>query len=454
MSTENVGESLVPGRYYDPVTMADAAVLAATYHGAQATPTSDLEKRAKDLQASIAKAWEQSERGADYSKVVGFTAEGGDVAATIMAKHSEWAGLRKVIGERVATDDQSKIEVVGQTELEKLRIPAWDNMVRNAKTKGLDNPTQWLEARYVYDNPVPLSKMLRNAMISAAPESYLPGVVMSITRPKPTVYDIIPKYPSGEGDFKWFNESARSPQAAGRAASTNLPESSYTISKQSTSLEVLGHFNVIAMETMRNVPFLRAFIEDVMPSDLRAVIDEQLIKGDGTSPNLQGLSGLAGTQSFDVPWVTPNTITNTNGSILASIMDAQYDYYTETNGRCTPTHLLVHPDFAKEIHTSRHDSGFFYGGPESGFMPIVWGMPMILNTQIQRADAAGNAIGLMVDFGMGMKCFMLEREGMTFDWAADAGTEYKNLTRLCRAFQQVGLVVTQPKSIAKFVTKA
>ena len=119
-----------------------------------------------------------------------------------------------------------------------------------------------------------------------------------------------------------------------------------------------------------------------------------------------------------------------------------------------PTHLFAHSSFAKHIHSSVHDAGFFYGGPTTMFIPMVWGMPMILDNHLEDPTATGKDFGLMLDLGPRRRIFLLERGGLVFEWAAPAGDEFKQYQRLRRAGQRMALVVIMPQAALKFVTKA
>ena len=87
----------------------------------------------------------------------------------------------------------------------------------------------------------------------------------------------------------WLRETAFSNQAAAVARGATKPESALTLVRESADLQVLAHLiSGVANEDLEDEESLQQIIAGKLFEGLRLELDDQIVNGDGTSPNQQG----------------------------------------------------------------------------------------------------------------------------------------------------------------------
>lgn len=166
----------------------------------------------------------------------------------------------------------------------------------------------------------------------------------------------------------------------------------------------------------------------------RIIVDAenaQLLNGDGTDPNLQGLLNITGYIAID------NSVTP-----LSPLDVVQRAATQLRNGpaKCSPDGIVLNPADWETVVTAKDSYGrYLLGEPGMMTTPNMWGVPVILTTQ----QTAGTAI--VANFGQLGAIHW--RQALTLESSyGTAGFEHG--TTSIRAEERLGLIVARPAAMA------
>ena len=449
---------LEAGRTYDPISIAEKATVATAFAAAVSMTEADITKRSDELIGDLARAYEQSDHGKDWSKAEGF-GTGDEIPVAIMRTHSEYAGYQKAMAERKRK--AAEVEAPKNT----LPVPGGYSggpvsvfsacMAQAAKdgvatTKELVSRALNLSYRATATHGMTLAQVHYAAKMAAtipAPSVYMPGVTPDAARVAATVYDLIPKVQSDDGDIKYFEETVFTNAAAPQGANNALvADSTLGVEEQTVVMRRIAHRLPLTESQLQNSSFAQSYVDMAMPSMVIQAVDNQIVSGDGSGQNLTGLMHIAGSQNYVFAKGTGGGANRIDpADVLAKLYKAVIAFGKGTNLMARPSHVIAHPDFFGELTGSTNDNGFFYGSPQIAFVPMAWGLPMVQSMRLDGV-ANGNTAGLLVDFVTAMYIVLIERGGLE-SAIGYSGTDFAQYKLTARASQYCGLMVRFPEAV-------
>jgi HK97 family phage major capsid protein len=154
------------------------------------------------------------------------------------------------------------------------------------------------------------------------------------------------------------------------------PETSYAFDIKSRVAQTIATWIPIHRNMLEDVAYLDSLITQQLYIELRLVLENQILSGSGTEPNLLGIlnEGGIGTQP--------------KGS--DTVADAIYKAIT--NIRLTfnqPTGILIHPQDWQSVRLSKNagDGAYVIGSPQEGVAPTLWGLPVVSSPIIAQGTA-------------------------------------------------------------------
>lgn len=181
-------------------------------------------------------------------------------------------------------------------------------------------------------------------------------------------------------------------------------------------------------EQLEDVPFMNSFINTSLMFALRQRLDGQVIVGNGTAPNLEGIKNVTGIQ--------------TQAKGADPTPDAFYKAMTKlrVTGRVMPTHHIIHPNDWEEIRLLRTADGIYiWGNPSEPGIERMWGLPVVQSD----ADSAGTGYCISAQ-PQWMSLF--ERRGIDVQ-VGYVGTQFTEGKRTVRADMRYAFVVFRPAAI-------
>lgn len=254
-------------------------------------------------------------------------------------------------------------------------------------------------------------------------------VHMGLTSTTLSFLDLLPVAERNNATYSYLRQVTRTNNAAPVAAGALKPTSVYQLESVDNKLSVIAHLsepmNIFDLEDNQN---LQTFLGLEMAYGLMVALENQVVNGTGTAPNLRGLLNTVGIQVHTAS--TAEKIITLRGA-MTKLDTAGYP----------AAQFIVHPNDWLEISTKRNSSGNFdLGGAVDSETRKAWGVPVSLSTQIP----AGTGVLL----GKDAVEVAVDKTGAQLKWGHDGNTFGRNQI-LARFEGRFGLDVFRPLGVVK-----
>ena len=253
------------------------------------------------------------------------------------------------------------------------------------------------------------------------------GIVPGISKPL-TIRDVLPSGSTGSIMVTGMREASITNAAAETAQGATKPESAVTFEQFNTPIETVATWLKVSNQLLSDAPGVISYINGRLFYMLDERIDLQLLKGNGTAPNIGGLQKAGNFTAF----------TPVAGANLAdSINKAKYALWAKG---FVPDAVIVNPaDWAAlELLRDGATGPYLYGAPGTNAAQNLFGVRVVLSAN----QTAGQfTIGA---FKRAAMVWNRETAAVSVGYVNDDFT--KNLVTL-RAECRLGLEVSVPAAI-------
>jgi HK97 family phage major capsid protein len=256
------------------------------------------------------------------------------------------------------------------------------------------------------------------------------GVIPGDFKPL-TVRDVIQTITTSEtNSVNALREASFTDSAAEVAQGAVKPESEIEFEQYNVPIQTVAHWIKVSRQLMADAPAIANYIDSRLRYGLARRVDLQLLKGNGVSPNLKGLTSSGNFTAF-----TPTSGAN----LVDSINKAKYLQWAATG--TMPTAVLVNPADWGAMERTREGSNsgtYLYGAPGT----VAGGMPFGVRVVMSINVTAGTFI--IGNFDEGATIFQRENAVVEMGYVNDDFT--RNLITL-RAEERLALAVDRPSMI-------
>lgn len=222
---------------------------------------------------------------------------------------------------------------------------------------------------------------IKTAIDHSIVDSVGAGVIQSVFEPgitpilkrKPTLYQLLPPIPWSAATVNWVEINAEEGTIAAKkeaAASyagnydafSKFPQRSYTVHKKSMDLSKIPAYAKVTQEMVENIDDFVQFIKSELLVDLLLQYDNDMLKGNGTAPNMKGLQHADYYTAAAIPdgFTLPSGITPSEVHILRAIVTQMQNLY------CNPSFILMHPTDLMKMDLAVDKNGQFLLPPFAG----------------------------------------------------------------------------------------
>lgn len=216
------------------------------------------------------------------------------------------------------------------------------------------------------------------------PLQYESGIA-AIAKRNPTLYDVLSKVPWASSTVNWVEvateegtiaakREAAASYAGNYDAYSKFPQRSYTWAKRSMDLSKIPAYAKITEEMMENAQNLVAFVQSELIRDVLLALDNDILKGNGTAPNMKGLQHSDYYTAAAVPgnYELPSGVTPNETDVLRAIITQQLNAYFN------PGVILMHPTDVMKMDLAKDKNGQAYIAPfSSNGNTLIKGVPIV-----------------------------------------------------------------------------
>ena len=224
-------------------------------------------------------------------------------------------------------------------------------------------------------------------------------------------------------EASWTNDAAEVSQGAAK------PESDITFEQYNVPITTVAHWIKVSNQLLADAPAVVAYIDTRLRDGLEQRIDAQLLNGNGTSPNLSGITDSGNYTAY----------TASSGDLLVDAINrAKYALWAKGY---MPDAVIVNPADWGAMERTREGSGsgnYLYGMPGAAAGVNPFGVRIVLSANMTQGNFAIGAFD--------MACALYNRQGATVEMGYINADFTNNLVTI-RAEERLGLGVEKPSAI-------
>jgi HK97 family phage major capsid protein len=305
--------------------------------------------------------------------------------------------------------------------------------------KGIDSTVQFSPA---YGEKATLGAGLT---ASFPPETLRqPGILESALRDPDAVIGLFDQIETNQNSFAYMEETTFTNAAAEQAEEATTAEAALDFTEQTAPIRKVGVFLPVTEELLADVNGIQGYVNSRLGTMMKLRLDNQLLSGDGSAPNMEGILTKSGLPGFNNSSYSGEL--GKLGQIYEAITEIRKGAFVE------PDAIIMHPSDWYDIVTSVTDvttSGsknplfVVAGGFGADATPRIWGLPVVASTAI----AAGTV--LVGKFGGGEAAHVVMRSGLDLA-VSDSHSDFFLKGKLAiRATMRVGLAVYRQEAFCK-----
>jgi HK97 family phage major capsid protein len=254
--------------------------------------------------------------------------------------------------------------------------------------------------------------------------------ILGLPMRPPRIEDLIAPGQTDSNTIGYMKETQATNAADSVAEGAPKPESTLIFDAVTDPVRKIPTWIPVTDEMLEDVPTMRSYIDARLRLFVNLALDDQLLNGSTTAPDIIGFLNRTG---LATAVVRAGSVTNAD-AVLDQITAIESATFMPVDG------IVMHPTNWKTIQQSKDGNGQYYGGGPlaSPARPVLWGRPVAVTSAI----ALGTA--LVGAFRMGSQLF--NRGGMRVE-ASNSHSDFftRNLVAI-RAERRAALAVYRPSA--------
>jgi len=234
------------------------------------------------------------------------------------------------------------------------------------------------------------------------PVDRLPGIYPGAFRSL-RIADVIPRGATASNSIEYTRELAFTNSAAETLEGASKPESALTFQLANAPVRTIAHWLKLSKQVLDDAPALQSYVDRRLRYGIELRLEQQIVRGNGTSPNL---SGILDSGNFTVlDGVPGDTELDTLSKAKYAVKASEYE----------PNIVLMNPSDWGAIERRKATTGEYVisGGNGVGFVagglaPTVWGLPVVTSNSVPEDEyicMATDAVQLFMRSGLVVEMF-------------------------------------------------
>ena len=275
------------------------------------------------------------------------------------------------------------------------------------------------------------------------PESLrAPGILETALRDPNAVIGLFDQIQTNQNAFVYLEETTFTNNAGEIAESGDISsanESALAFTERTESIRKIATFLPVTDELLADVSGIQGYVNSRLTTMMTLRMDNQLLNGDGSAPNLTGVLNKSGINTF--AYGSYSGELRKIGQIYQAITEIRKDAFVE------PDAVIMHPSDWYDIVTttssvetsgSRNPLFVVAGGFGADVAPTIWGLKVVPSTAIAEGTM------LVGKFGGGDAAQIVSRQGVDLA-VSDSHSDFFAKNQLAiRLTMRMGFVVYKP----------
>lgn len=278
-----------------------------------------------------------------------------------------------------------------------------------------------------------------------------PGVLEKALRDPNAVIGLFDQIETDQNAFQYLEETTFTNNAAEAAEEGAAGEAELDFTEQTAAIRKIAVFLPVTEELLADVSGIQGYINSRLSTMMRLRLDGQLIAGDGTAPNLEGLldAGKSGVNAIDYSSYSGEL--NRVGALYQAITNIRTSAFVE------PDAIVMHPNDWNQVVTAVADTagtssaGFTSknplfvaaGGYGAGPQASIWGLKVVPTSAISEGSV------LVGRFGGGEAAHIVMKQGIDIA-VSDSHSDFFTKGKVAiRATMRVGFPVYRQGAFTK-----
>ena len=246
------------------------------------------------------------------------------------------------------------------------------------------------------------------------------------------IRSLIPQGSTQAQTISYVKEANVENGAATVAEGATLAQSDFDIVESTVKLEKIGTYMRITEEMLADIPALTSFLSARVPERSLAIEDNQILNGDGTSPNIDGLF-TDGTAFAEGNFADTVESANEYDVLLTAKNQLELNNYNANVILMNPT------DLTKIVLLKSTANEYLKNQIYQGLQPSVAGVPIITNTAV----TAGKF--LVMDSNVATQLWI--RQNLAVEFSKEDSTNFRDGFVTVRATERVATANYHPLAV-------
>lgn len=245
-----------------------------------------------------------------------------------------------------------------------------------------------------------------------------------------TVADLMLQSGTDGNTLEYYEETTFTNNAAETSEAGTYPESAVAYTLRTESVRKIDHFIPMTRESMDDVSWLEGQIRGRLVFGVKRREETQLLTGNGSAPNLQGILNRSGiqTQALGTDPV-PDAIFKAMQKVRGAA----------GSGFAEPTAIVLHPNDWTDVRLLRTADGIYiWGSPADPGPERMWGL------EVRQTTAETQNTGLVGAFRPYAE--IVRRSGVTVELSTEHSTYFIEGKVALAAWERLALMVTRPSA--------
>lgn len=263
------------------------------------------------------------------------------------------------------------------------------------------------------------------------PAQYVPGIKYDPTR-RVHVRQLLPQGSTTAEVVRYIRETAYDNAAAPVAQGALYPQSDFDLAALDANVRKIGTFMRISEEMLADTAQLTSYLAARAPEKLLNVEDSQILSGDGTGQNLDGLFTSA--TAFSA------------GAFAGAVQAAnQFDVLVAAKNQLNlaeyePDYIMINPtDLAKMMLNKATTNEYLQEQVYMNIQPSFMGIPLIVNTAIPAGEYLIGNFALATQFWI--------RQNLSLEFFREDGINVREGFVTVRLTERVALTTYSPLAL-------